>query len=126
MLIDTDVLIWSFRGRESARKAIAESDSTALSIISYMELVQGVHDKKELQRLRASIRTNGWQVIGLNEDVGVRAAAYLETYGLSDGLGLADSLIAATAVLRGDALMTANVRHYRCIRELALVQYVPD
>ena len=126
MLVDTDVLIWSFRGRESARAAIDGASPVALSIITYMELVQGVHNKNELQRLRASIRTKDWHLAGLTEEVGARATTYLEAYALIDGLGLADALIAATATLRGDALLTANVRHYRCIPGLVLVSYVPD
>ncbi len=126
MLVDTDVLIWSFRGRESARAAIDAANPVALSIITYMELVQGAHNKNEIRRLRASIRTRDWRIVGLAEEVGVRATTYLEAYALSDGLGLADALIAATATLRGDALLTGNARHYRCIPGLALTTYLPD
>ena len=42
MLIDTDVLIWLFRGQPSARKALEKADRIQLSTITYMELVHGM------------------------------------------------------------------------------------
>ena len=125
MLIDTDVLIWFLRGRRSARDAIAECPSVELSAVTYMELVQGVRDKEELRALRQTIRLNEWRVLPLTEDISYRATMYVENYSLSDGVRLADALIAASAVQAGLALLTANSRHYRCIPDLALEQYRP-
>jgi len=96
-----------------------------LSVVTYMELVQGVRDKEELRRLRRTIRINGWRILSLTEDIGHRATMYIESYALSDGMRVADALIAATAVQSGTALMTANVRHYICIPDIALEQYRP-
>jgi len=90
-----------------------------------MELVQGVRDKEELRTLRQTIRFNEWRVLPLTEDISYRAAMYAENYSLSDGVRLADALIAASAVQAGLVLLTANSRHYRCIPDLALEQYRP-
>jgi predicted nucleic acid-binding protein len=54
MIIDTDVLIWFFRSHE---QAITELENIApgnrfVSIISYMELLQGVRNKAELKELK--------------------------------------------------------------------------
>ena len=125
MLIDTDVLIWFLRGRRSARVAIAECPSVELSAVNYMELVQGVRDKEELRMLRRTIRLNEWRVLPVTEDICYRATMYVENYSLSDGVRLADALIAASAVQAGLVLLTANSRHYRCIPDLALEQYRP-
>ena len=125
MLIDTDVLIWFLRGRRSARAAIAECRSVELSAVTYMELVQGVRDKEELRMMRQTIRLNEWRVLPLTEDISYRATMYVENYSLSDGVRLADALIAASAVQSGLVLQTANSRHYRCIPDLALEQYRP-
>ncbi len=125
MLIDTDVLIWFLRGRRSARVAIAECPSVELSAVTYMELAQGVRDKEELRMLRQTIRLNEWRVLPVTEDISYRATMYVENYSLSDGVRLADALIAASAVQAGLVLLTANSRHYRCIPDLALEQYRP-
>ena len=125
MLIDTDVLIWFLRGQSSARDAIAQCRSVELSAVTYMELVQGVRDKEELRMLRRTIRLDDWRILPLTEDVSHRATMYIESYALSDGLRVADALIAAVAVQSGAALMTANTRHYKCIPDIALEQYRP-
>ena len=125
MLIDTDVLIWFLRGQSSAQDAIAQCRSVELSAVTYMELVQGVRDKEELRMLRQTIRLDDWRILPLTEDVSHRATMYIESYALSDGLRVADALIAAAAVQSGAALMTANTRHYKCIPDIALEQYRP-
>ena len=125
MLIDTDVLIWFLRGRNSALDAIQRCPAVELSAVSYMELVQGVYDKNELRMLLRTIRINGWRILPLTESISHRATLYIESYALSDGMRVADALIAASAVQSGAALMTANVRHYKCIPDIALEHYRP-
>ena len=125
MLIDTDVLIWFLRGRDSALDAIRRCPSVELSAVSYMELVQGVHDRRELRMLLRTIRINGWRILPLTESISHRATWYIESYALSDGIRVADALIAASAVQSGATLMTANVRHYRCIPDITLEHYRP-
>ena len=125
MLVDTDVLIWFLRGRESAREAIAARRSVELSAVTYMELVQGVRSKEELRLLRLTIQRHGWRILPLTENIGQRATIYLEDYALSDGMRLADALIAASAVESGSVLLTGNERHYTCVPGLALDRYQP-
>ena len=125
MLVDTDVLIWLLRGRSSAKAAVEACPSVELSAITYMELLQGVRSKAELQLLRRTVRRSGWRILPLTEAIGHRATLYIERFGLSHGLRLADALIAASAVEAGDALLTADARHYRCIGDVTLVAYAP-
>ena len=125
VLVDTDVLIWFLRGRESAREAIAACDSVELSAVTHMELVQGVRSKEELRLLRLTIQRNGWRILPLTENIGQRATVYLENYALSDGLRLADALIAASAVESGAVLLSGNERHYRCVPGLTLDRFEP-
>ena len=126
MLVDTDVLVWLFRGRESAREAIAGCVDVKLSAVTYMELVQGVRNRDELRLLRRTIGTNAWQVVPLSENIGHRATLYVENQALSHGMRLADALVAATAVECGESLLTANLRHYRFLREISLERYRPE
>lgn len=125
MLIDTDVLIWLFRGRVSAKKAIDSVDAVELSAISYMELVQGMRNKDEFQLLRQTIFDCEWNVLPVNENISHRATVYVENYALSNGLQLADALIAASAIESGLTLMTANIKHYKVIPDIQLNRYRP-
>ena len=123
MLVDTDVLIWLFRGRNSARAAVAGCPDVKLSAVTYIELVQGVRNRDELRLLRRTIGQNAWQVLPLSENISHRATLYIENHALSHGMQLADALVAATAVESGETLLTANVRHYRFLREISLQRY---
>jgi len=46
MLIDTDVLIWYLKGNENAYQVIENSSNFFISVMTYMELVQGMRNKK--------------------------------------------------------------------------------
>ena len=115
VLIDTDVLVWLFRGKPSAGQAIDKADSVTLSSITYMELVQGVRNKEEFNLLRKTIHDFRWEILPLNENISHTATVYMENYALSHGLQLADALIAASAVETGVALLSANTKHYKVI-----------
>ena len=125
LLVDTDALIWLLRGRDSARVALCASSSVEVSVVTYMELVQGVRNKTELRMLRRTVGLSGWRILPLTEAIGQRATLYLESFGLSHGLRLADALIAATAVEAGNTLLTANAKHYRCVSDLSLTRFTP-
>ena len=125
MLVDTDVLIWLLRGKGSARAAVEACPSVEISAVTYMELLHGVRSNAELRLLRRTVRRSGWRILPLTEAIGHRATLYIERFGLSHGLRLADALIAATAVEAGAALLTGNARHYRCISEVSVTAYAP-
>ncbi|MEW6369081.1 MAG: type II toxin-antitoxin system VapC family toxin [Acidobacteriota bacterium] len=118
MIFDSDVLIWTLRGNETAARVIEEDQARSVSIVSCMELFQGARDKKELAAIRRFLLE--FETLPLSEDIGYRASIYMEEYALKSGLQLADSLIAATAVQRLETLCTGNLKHYRAIPELEL------
>jgi predicted nucleic acid-binding protein len=120
MQFDTDVLIWYFRGNSKAAMAIEGDPAPAISAISYMELVQGARDKRELKTLSSWCGAMGILVLPLTENIGHRATIYLEEHALKDGLAMADALIAATAMESGLALCTGNGKHFRAIKDLTL------
>ena len=61
----------------------------------------------------------------ISEAVSSRAMYLVESYSLSDGLQMADALIAATAVTLGQTLVTANDKHYRFIDDLEIEVFRP-
>lgn len=120
MIVDTDVLIWYLRGRPEAARFLKLCEPVLLSAVTYMELVQGMRNARELQVLRRTLRLKGWQVLPLTETISSRAMTYVEEHFLSGALQMADALIAATCIEYGLVLATGNVKHYRPIAELAI------
>jgi predicted nucleic acid-binding protein len=125
MLVDTDVLIWYLRGNVRAAEAIERLDSIRLSVVTYMELVQGMRSKDELRVLRATLSQWGAEVRQIDETVSTRAMLYVEQHFHGHALRLADALIAATAVADGLPLLTANDRNYRAVSELTIEPFRP-
>lgn len=125
MLIDTDVLIWYLRGNQNALSFLKQKESFFVSIVSYIELIQGIRNQQELRLLRTTFKT--WQMILLpiTEMISTRAAFYVEQHFLSHSLQLADALISATAVVNNLPLTTGNDKHYRIIRELEIHRFRP-
>ena len=120
MLLDTDVIVWAWRGNPRAAKAVNGLLDRAISVVTSMELLRGARDAREARAIRGSLVQLGVRVLPLSEEIGARALAYIGEYTLSDGLGLADALIAATAVGANEPLLTANHRHFKCINGLML------
>ncbi len=118
LLIDTDVLIWYLRGNEKAKQLLEKQDSFFISVVTYMELVQGMRNKKELTLLRGALRNWNARILFINEEISTKAMFYVEQHYLSHSLELADALIVATAVINGFELCTANQKHYQIIKEL--------
>jgi len=125
MLIDTDVLIWYLRGNQNALEAIERENGFALSVVTYIELVQGMRNKKELIYLRKALRNWNTQILYLTEEISAKAMFYVERHYLSHSLQLADSMIAATAIVNGMPLCTANNKHYKIISQLDINKFSP-
>jgi hypothetical protein len=124
MLIDTDVLIWYMRGNEKAYQLIENLDNFFVSVVTYMELVQGLRNKKELNHLRKAL--HGWnaQILYVSEEISAKAMFYVEQHFLSHSMQLADALIGATAIARGLPMLTGNDKHYKVMKELEIKKFV--
>jgi predicted nucleic acid-binding protein len=125
IMVDTDVLIWYMRGNDKAYQTIENLSGFAISVVTYMKLVQGMGNKKELNLLRQALR--GWnaRVVYLTEEISAKAMFCVEQHFLSHSLELADALIGATAIAHGVPLLTGNDRHYRVLRNLELQKFRP-
>ena len=62
----------------------------------------------------------GFDVLPITQNIGHRAAVYVEEYTLSHHLQAGDAIIAATAVEYSLPLLTGNQKHFKCINELNL------
>ena len=126
MLIDTDVIIWYMRGNEKAKKLITSSIGFHISVVTYMELVQGMKNKTELLALRKAMRLWKTNIVYIDHEISSKAMFYVEQHYLSNALELADALIAATSVSTGLPLATGNYKHYKVFKELDLTRFRPE
>ena len=120
MIFDTDILIWVQRGNEKAAKLVDGSPERLISIYTYMELLQGAKNKEQNARSIRYLKEGEFKTLPLTENIGHRAAVYVEEYALSHGLKAGDALLAATAVEYGETLCTGNAKHFGMIRELKM------
>ena len=125
MLFDTDILIWIQRGSHRAAGLVEKEEERRISVLTYMELLQGASNKRQHEHILDFLREFGFHVLPHNENIGHRAAIYIEEYSLSHGLRSGDAIIAATATEKGLTLCTSNLKHYRPIKELKLRVFKP-
>ncbi|MFC1725607.1 type II toxin-antitoxin system VapC family toxin [candidate division KSB1 bacterium] len=125
MIIDTDVLIWYMKGNEKAYKIIENRNNFFISVVTYMELVQGIRNKGELRELRKALRIWNTKILYINEEISAKAMFYIERHYLSHILQIADALIGATAVVNALPLLTANDKHYKIIKEIDIKSFRP-
>jgi predicted nucleic acid-binding protein len=62
MLVDTDVLIRALRGNLKAARALDGATERAVSVVSYMELIQGARDRQESRAIKAFPQAAEFQV----------------------------------------------------------------
>jgi hypothetical protein len=125
MLVDTDVLVWYMRGNSKALRAIEAREDLSISMVTYIELVQGLRNKSELNTLKSFLQSRSVPVLHVTESISSSAMFLVEQHHFSSSLGLADALIAATAMTHGLPLLTANAKHYRVVRNLTLRRFLP-
>lgn len=125
MIFDTDIFIWVQRGNIKAAGKIDSIDGRYLSVQSYMELLQGARNQKQHQYIKDFLFDFNFTTLPLTENIGRRAALYIEEYTLSFGLRAGDAIIAATAIENKLPLLSGNVKHFKMIPELKLKSFRP-
>jgi hypothetical protein len=125
MLVDTDVLIWYLKGNENAYQIIENSSHFFISVVTYMELVQGMRNKKELNNLRKALHIWNAKILYISEEISAKAMFYVEQHFLSHSMQLADALIGATAIAYGNPVLTGNDKHYKVLKDLKIKRFRP-
>ena len=123
-IVDSDILIDAGRGETNAINCLSRLEKTsvlAVSNITQLELIVGCRNKTELKDLEKFL--NRYQILKITEQISDRAVDLLKQYFLSQGLLIADGLIAATALIHDEALITKNQRDFRFIADLNLLPY---
>ena len=125
MIIDTDVLIWYLRGNENAKKIIEANTPFKISVVNYLELLQGMRDKRELRILQKFLKRCSSDIVQITENISSRAMFLMEDYCLSHSMELGDAIIAATTLESHEILLTANIKHYSYIPNIEITKFLP-
>jgi len=125
MIFDTDILIWYLRGNAKAAAAIDAEESRGVSLVTYMELQQEARNRREALAIKDFLKALDFATLPMSENIGHRASIYVEEYALAHAVGVADALVAATAVEEHEVLLSGNTKHFKCIKELQLIAFRP-
>ena len=120
MIVDTDIIIWYMRDHPMAVKLLDSNKGFLISVITYMELVQGMKNKGELKALKTALQLWKVKILQIDETISIKAMFYVEQYFLSHSMQLADALIASTAILHQLPLHTGNTKHFALFKDIDL------
>ena len=121
-VVDTDVAIDFLRKREYAQKLLghwAEEGLLAISTLTHLEIYQGM---KAGEERATSAFLDGLISVPVDVPIARRAGSTLgELRSKGVTVGIADAIIAATALQLNTPLLTNNVEHYP-FKELKVVR----
>ena len=117
ILVDTSVLIQIWRNPESQPKILDEA-TVSVNTVSYIEFLQGANRRQKKDAIKLLSR---FTHIRLDMQTCDLAIDLIDKHSETDGLRLADALIAATCLVHHLRLLTLNLRHFENIKDLKLV-----
>jgi predicted nucleic acid-binding protein len=110
--------------RHLATKRIIEEkvgiDNVIITAITKMEILSGAINKKDI--LHISRKLSRFNIELISPEVTLKSFTLIESYSLSHGLAMPDSMIAATALVMDIPLFTYNTRDYKFIGGLKLYE----
>ena len=118
-LIDTNILIDFLRGKNPAVKFIEGlSIQPIISVLTVAELFAGVKGKKESVAIHNLV--DACEVIPVNEEIAEEGGLLKNKFQKSHQIGLADSLIGATAIVSKLRLVTLNQKHFPMLKNVVV------
>jgi tRNA(fMet)-specific endonuclease VapC len=124
-LLDTDILSELIKGVNPIVVGHGDAYYQAFgrytfSVVTLMEIVRGFQRKQSVRRLQTFLLSvSGEEILAFDEEAAElagRIAGDLERAGQT--IGVADPMIAATALMNGLELATGNVAHFQRIQQL--------
>lgn len=82
-------------------------------------------NRQELAQVKQGLSEANTEIIPITPRICSCASNLIDDYALSDGLRLADALIAATAIEMNLTLLTANTKHFSVINRLKIDHFDP-
>ncbi len=121
LILDTNILIEILKGNESIVSFIQNSQARLyISSISKMELFFGAKDKRELKKLEEFSEL--FETLEINTQISQKAVTLMRQYAKSHNLNIPDALIGASAIDFNIPLYTLNIKDFKYMEELRLVE----
>lgn len=121
MLLDSDVVIDLEHKNPSADAWLATVTSVPRIVgFTAMEVLNGCRNKREKEQIEKFLRP--FPVVWPSEATLTRALREHAGYRLSHSLGILDALIGLTAIELGEDLATLNIKHFRALPSLKILQ----
>lgn len=80
MMVDTDVIIWYLRDNARSVEILDGLGAFEISVITYVELVQGMRNRHELRALKAALKFWNARIVFIDESISVKAMSLVEEY----------------------------------------------
>ena len=119
IFVDTCIVIEYLKGNLPLDKPNAY-----LNHIVLMELFVGAKNKQDLREIKAKLQ--GFKLLKVDHEIMVLATQIIERYALSHGTKIQDAIIAATCLINTLPLLTYNVRDFRYIPDLTIIEWQQD
>ena len=130
LILDTSVFIQAERrGARPEFSSLETYGETGIATITASELLVGLHraDSEKRRKKRSAFIDFVLEEFPIREftlDVArVHAKVYAQLAERGEMIGAHDLIIAATALSRGDAVLTTNVEEFSRIRELEVLEF---
>ena len=121
MLLDSNILIYGADGGSLGLDAILDRTDLAVASVTRIETL-GFHRLQAIHRHWLEVTMERMRTLALDEPVIGRAVALRQ----ERKMGLADAIIAATALVHGLRLVTRNVTDFEHVAGLQLVNPFDD
>lgn len=118
LLIDTDIIIDHLRGYKPATEYLLKKKSSMLfiSAMTVAELYAGMGNQHEETAVDKIL--NLFQIMPIDHDISIAGGHLCKKHKKSHGTGLADALIAATALHHEAILVTLNTKHFPMVKTI--------
>jgi len=121
ILCDTNIFIHWFAGNININNILINQIGlkyVGMPAIVYMELLQGMGNKDELNIMQK--RISKFHIFEITKNISLRTREFIKKYSLSNSLQIPDALIAATAVEYNLELFTYNLKDFKYIPEIKI------
>jgi len=121
VIFDTNILIELYRGNVAIKQSVEQFESNVLylSSISVAEFLVGAKNKTDLAKIENQL--SNYTTIPINPEISQIFISLYRTFTLSHRPGIADTLIAATALYYDLPLYTLNKKHFQFIPGIQLI-----